>query len=118
MKAVSEYSLLIDFDSRIYFLPPEHDDFFVMSRLLGSKYSFDMVQVEKMKINFNTEIGILNPQDDDWPEYSFWSNRQSSWRFISTTLTIPNISPLWLWYLVLDAAFAMNINDQNISGLM
>lgn len=31
----------------------EHDDFFVMSRLLGNKYSFDMTQGE------------------DWPEYSF-----------------------------------------------
>ena len=48
---------LIDID---WFFPTEHDDFFVMSRLLGNKYSFDMTQVVKKCIR---KIIYWNPRE-------------------------------------------------------
>ena len=40
----------INTDFRTSFSPSVHDDFFVMSRLLGSKYSFEMAKVMENKI--------------------------------------------------------------------
>ena len=45
---------------RTSFSPPVHDDFFVMSHLLGSKYSFEMAKVMENKIAYNYKLPFFN----------------------------------------------------------